>query len=251
MEQGKVPTTPTTSSVIAGIQVQEALKMLHGLDSLAGRGFVFDGTSHQSYVVTYARLEDCPSHDAIEPIVSVPARAAELTVGELLERVCADLGATAVVEFNHDLLESLTCTPCNKTYPLLASLGKVTQSQGECPNCGEPCTPNLYHSIGADSPLLGHTLAELGVPAWDILVGRAGNRQQGYELTGDREQVLGPLATGPLAAGGEQRCAASTSANYRRTICPRTDSPPARGRIFACSWRRKCIAAPGNTQKRT
>ena len=30
MEQGKVPTTPTTASIIAGIQVQEAVKYLHG-----------------------------------------------------------------------------------------------------------------------------------------------------------------------------------------------------------------------------
>ncbi|MEQ9067586.1 MAG: ThiF family adenylyltransferase, partial [Gimesia chilikensis] len=55
MEQGKVPTTPTTSSVIAGIQVQEAVKMIHGLDSLEGQGFVFDGTCHQSYLVKYSR----------------------------------------------------------------------------------------------------------------------------------------------------------------------------------------------------
>jgi molybdopterin/thiamine biosynthesis adenylyltransferase len=194
MEQGKVPTTPTTSSVIAGIQVQEAVKMLHGLDSLAGRGFVFDGTSHQSYVVTYTRLADCPSHDPIGPVVALPARAEELTAGELLERVSADLGPTAVIEFNHDLLESLTCVPCNRTYPLLASLGKVTQAQAACPACGEPCAPNLYHSIGAGSTLLGHALADLGVPPWDIVVGRAGDKQQGYELAGDRAQLLGPVA---------------------------------------------------------
>lgn len=68
MEQGRVPTTPTTASVIAGIQAQEAVKMLHGLEALSGQGFIFDGTSHQSYVVSYSRLQDCPSHDAIAPI---------------------------------------------------------------------------------------------------------------------------------------------------------------------------------------
>src|SRR5262249_40028974 len=49
MEEGRVPTTPTTSSVIAGIQVQEAVKLLHGLPTIAGQGFVFDGANHQSY----------------------------------------------------------------------------------------------------------------------------------------------------------------------------------------------------------
>src|ERR1700730_5032643 len=53
MAAGKVPTTPTTASVIAGIQVQEALKHIHGLPVLAGKGYVFDGMLHTSYVVEY------------------------------------------------------------------------------------------------------------------------------------------------------------------------------------------------------
>ena len=68
MEQGKVPTTPTTASIIAGIQVQEAVKYLHGLEIIAGQGFVFDGTHHQSYLVSYTRKADCPAHDADEPV---------------------------------------------------------------------------------------------------------------------------------------------------------------------------------------
>jgi len=196
LEEGKVPTTPTTSSVIAGIQVQEALKLLHGLDTISGQGFVFDGTSHQSYVVTYSRLIDCPSHDAIGSVESLPWSVDQTTAGEVLERVCADLGPTAVVEFNHDLLESLTCAACDRSYPLLASLGKVTESAGRCPKCGEPCTPNLYHTIGSDSPVLDRKLSELGVPPWDILVGRAGTTERGYELAGDRTRVLGELAAG-------------------------------------------------------
>jgi adenylyltransferase/sulfurtransferase len=195
MEQGKVPTTPTTSSVIAGIQVQEAVKMLHGLETMSGQGFVFDGTSHQSYIVTYSRLEDCPSHDAIDPITSLPLSVEDTTAGELLALVRADLGPAAVLEFNHDLLESLTCVPCNRTDAMLASLGKVTESQGQCPTCGEPRTPNMYHTVGPDSPMLDRTLAELGVPLWDCLVGRAGTIQRSYELAGDRIRVLGPLAT--------------------------------------------------------
>src|SRR6478735_4357692 len=71
MDMGRVPTTPTTASVIAGIQVQEALKMLHGLPTIAGQGFVFEGMNHQSYMVNYSRLEDCPSHDAMTDMESL------------------------------------------------------------------------------------------------------------------------------------------------------------------------------------
>ena len=41
--QGKIPTTPTISSIIAGMQVQEAVKLIHGLPTLAGKGYIFEG----------------------------------------------------------------------------------------------------------------------------------------------------------------------------------------------------------------
>ena len=104
MEQGKVPTTPTTASIVAGIQVQEAVKYLHGLDVIAGQGFVFDGTHHQSYLVSYTRKEDCPAHDADEPVEVLPGGAADTRVGDLLERVRSDLGPEAVIETGRDLL---------------------------------------------------------------------------------------------------------------------------------------------------
>jgi adenylyltransferase/sulfurtransferase len=193
MEMGRVPTTPTTSSVIAGIQVQEAVKLLHGLPTIAGQGFVFDGTNHQSYLVTYSRMDDCPTHDAISPIEELSWSIRETTVGQMLERVRSDLGPEAVLEFNQDLLTSLTCAACKETFPRFASLGKVTESEGRCPQCGAPCAPNLYHTIGADGPQ-DTTLGALGVPLWEILAGRNGEQLRYYEFAGDRQRVLGPLA---------------------------------------------------------
>ncbi|MEX2316814.1 MAG: ThiF family adenylyltransferase [Pirellulales bacterium] len=194
MEEGKVPTTPTTASIVAGIQVQEAIKMLHGLETLNGQGFVFEGLRHQSYLVTYTKMDDCPSHDALGPIESLPWSVAKTTAGDFLERVRSDLGPDAVIETNHDLLSGLACAACQRTYPRLASLGKVTEADGLCPQCGEPCAPQMYHTIGSDSPLLEKTLFELGVPLWDIILGRAGIKQLAYEFAGDWRAVLGPLA---------------------------------------------------------
>jgi adenylyltransferase/sulfurtransferase len=196
LEQGKVPTTPTTASVIAGIQCQEAVKGLHGLDTLRGQGFVFDGTRHQSYVVQYARKDDCPAHEAYAPIVELPWRGADTRAGTLLDRVRADLGAGAVLETNQDLLAALACARCGEEEPLFASLGKVTEAQGRCPRCHEHRTPRIYHTVdGTDLALLDRTLGELGIPPWDILGGRLGLQQRFYELTGDRAGVLGCLAS--------------------------------------------------------
>lgn len=193
MEMGRTPTTPTTSSVIAGIQVQEALKMLHGMPTMAGQGFIFDGMHHQSYMTTYSRLDECPSHEPIGAVESMAWSVSTTTVGDLLERVRADLGPTAVVDLNQDLLASLTCVACNETTPYFASLGKVSEAVGKCPRCGENRVPDVYHTLDGASPM-DKTLGELGVPLWDILTGRCGMEERCYEFAGDRAELLGPLA---------------------------------------------------------
>jgi adenylyltransferase/sulfurtransferase len=200
MEAGKVPTTPTTASIIAGIQTQEAVKLLHGLETLSGQGYVFEGMHHQSYLVSYTRKDDCPAHEPAEPVEVMSWRAGTLKVGDLLEQVRSDLGPGAIVETNQDLLASLWCERCREDEPLLASLGKVTEAQGRCPNCGEHRAPRLYHTLGGpDQTLADRTLVELGVPPWDILGGRLGLNQRYYELGGDRDVVLGPLSgPGPI-----------------------------------------------------
>jgi adenylyltransferase/sulfurtransferase len=194
MEQGKVPTTPTTASVIAGIQCQEAAKLLHGLEVIAGQGFVFDGARHQSYLVQYPRRDDCPSHEAYAPVEELPWRVSETPVGQLLERVRRDLGPEAVIETNQDLLASLFCERCQEGERFWASLGKVTEEQGRCPRCREHRTPRIYHTIdGSERMLAECTLGEIGVPPWDIVGGRAGLEQRFYEFQGDRDAVLGGL----------------------------------------------------------
>lgn len=193
MEQGKVPTTPTTASIIAGIQCQEAVKLLHGLDVLAGQGFVFDGMTHQSYLVAYTRRADCPAHDPDEPVESLALGVEETRVGDFLERVRGDLGPEAVIEANTDLLASLHCPACDEDEPLFRSLGKVTEQQGRCPRCGTHRVPNTFHTIDGQSPVLDRTLAEIGIPPWDVLAGRCGMEQRFYEFAGDRAKVLGLL----------------------------------------------------------
>ena len=194
MEQGKVPTTPTTASVIAGIQCQEAVKHLHGLETLAGRGFVFEGTWHQSYVVNYTRREDCPTHESYEPILVKPWSVATMTIGELLKEAQAEVGDGAIVELNQDVLKSLECPRCQSTEPLFASLGKITEQHGRCPKCGDQRVPHLFHTLDGSEGLDQKTLAEIGVPSWDIVGARRGLKQVFFEFAGDRADVLRDIA---------------------------------------------------------
>jgi molybdopterin/thiamine biosynthesis adenylyltransferase len=94
--EGKVPTTPTISSIIAGIQVQEAVKLLHGLPTLSSSGFIFEGLNHTSYRVEYSENSDCQSHYTLPRIIRLKENSDQLTLHQLWQRAAADLQSTGL-----------------------------------------------------------------------------------------------------------------------------------------------------------
>ncbi len=66
---GKVPTAPTIASMIAALQVQEALKILHELPVAAGSALVYNGVANQFYTTRLPFRDDCLSHETYpEPV---------------------------------------------------------------------------------------------------------------------------------------------------------------------------------------
>jgi len=50
----------------------------------------------------------------------------------------------------------------------------------------------LFHSIAPGSEFLNKTVAEIGLPTWDVMWARSANRAVGFELAGDN-----PFSTRP------------------------------------------------------
>lgn len=193
MRQGKTPTTPTIASIIAGVQCQEAVKLLHGMSTLAGRGWVFDGLSADSYVVEYQRKDDCLSHETLASIHSLNAGVDELTVGELLAEA-RHLLPGASLELSRDVLQSLDCPRCGASEELFVSLGKVRAEKAFCPQCpGVRREVKTFFRIGDDPRFSPRTLGQIGIPPLDIVAARRGNEVIGFEMSGDRQRILGPL----------------------------------------------------------
>jgi adenylyltransferase/sulfurtransferase len=193
---GKTPTTPTVSSIIAGVQTQEAVKLLHGMDVIAGRGWVFNGLSAEAYQIQFQRKENCYSHDALDEVVLLPARADSITVRELLAEARARLGPATELELARDVLEKLVCPKCETTEQLFASLGRVPAENAWCPSCADVRREVVtFFKIRGDESFLDRTLAEIGVPAFDIVIARSpvDGRSFGLELSWDAVNVLGPL----------------------------------------------------------
>ena len=193
LNEGKVPTTPTTASIIAAIQVQETIKLLHGLPTLSGSGFVYNGLSTEAYVVGYKRKPDCCAHDRYETLERLSAGVADVTLGDLLKRARAVLGENATIRLSRDILIALTCARCGTREPVFRSLGKVSEKEGRCPTCGEMRAPETAITLGLEPGLEELTFAHLGLPPFDVVTARAGERSVSYLFDGDAEAVLGKL----------------------------------------------------------
>jgi len=192
MAEGKIPTTPTSSSIIAGIQVQEMLKLLHAdrnLPTLAGKGYVFNGLTHDSYVVEYQRKEDCMSHDTYETILEKPWSVKTVTLKAVLAEIRSQLGETAVVDFDRDIATRAKCA-CGHCKDLFTPVHKLKGHMLTCPECGSQMSFESIHSLKGDEDFLEKTPAQIGIPPLHIIGGRVGINTTYFEFTADEAEVF-------------------------------------------------------------
>jgi adenylyltransferase/sulfurtransferase len=190
--EGKVATTPTISSVIAGIEVQEAVKLLHGMPTLAGSGFVFEGLNHTSYKVEYTANPDCMSHFTFTDVVELREKSSELTLEELRRRGAKDLGSDdVVVEFSRDIVHGLECPQCGTREERFVPVGSIRYEEGRCPRDGQMRVVKTIHGYSGDESFGGRTLDRLGLPLYDVFSMRSGELEKAYLISGDKVAVLG------------------------------------------------------------
>lgn len=195
MASGKIPTTPTSSSVIAGIQVQEMLKLLHAdrnLPTLAGKGFVFNGLTHDSYVVEYQRKEDCMSHDTYGSIEEKPWSVHTMTLRQLLSEVKGELGEKAVVDFDREIATRAHCS-CGSCKDLFMPVHKLKGEMLVCPSCGNTMQFDTIHHLHGDEDFLDRTVGDIGIPPLHILCGRVGMETSYFEFSADAAEVFDEL----------------------------------------------------------
>jgi len=190
MAEGGTPTTPTTASVVGAIQAQEVIKHLHGLEVLVGRGFVFEGLTHNSFTVGYPISPDCPWHDPPADIEAVEEFNSQTPLRQIWNWSESKLGGLDAIDLSREMVESLQCTNCGRSAPMFKPLDSITEEDARCDGCGSERTPTFFHSIARNSALLDRSCEQLGLPRWDILWPRCKERALGVELSGDRRHCL-------------------------------------------------------------
>jgi molybdopterin-synthase adenylyltransferase len=188
IQAGKVPTAPTISSMIAGLQTQEALKLIHGMPVASGQAMVYNGLVNNFYKTNYQRREDCLSHETYPAAIDVPLSAGKHTAGELFAAVHEHLHdqTNARLSLDRDLVVSLDCTECGHSQEVLRPLQLVGMREAECPKCGKLSRPVLEHTIEEGSPLAQKHLSQLGIPPYDIVRVTTDQGEQVFLLAGDR-----------------------------------------------------------------
>jgi adenylyltransferase/sulfurtransferase len=171
--EGKVPTAPTISSIIAGLQTQEALKVLHGLPVAAGKAMIFNGVANTFYTTAYPYKEDCLSHESYGDPIPLPL-GNKATAAELFDAVeeSGEFGGLEMLislELDRDLVASLDCESCGTSRPIFRPRVAVGMKEAECPKCHATCRPKMIHQVRRFGEYADRTLADLGIPPFDVV----------------------------------------------------------------------------------
>lgn len=193
IRRGRVPTTPTIASIMAGWQVQEMLKLLHQLPAAESSALVFHGMTNHVYRTKLPHREDCLSHDAWGQPIPLTDVTLESSLAEF--RSAAEQAAKqpiAAVQLTRDVVTALHCAPCDSQHSLLQLRGRTRSADAICPSCKQMMAPTIQASIEQhDDALWQQSLGQLGVPSADLLMTVCGEHRQAFRIAGatygDRE----------------------------------------------------------------
>jgi molybdopterin/thiamine biosynthesis adenylyltransferase len=188
--EGKVPTAPTIASMMAALEVQEALKLIHGMAVDAGSAMVFNGVTNQFYKTKLPFREDCLSHETYpEPTELTLGNGS--TVKELFAEAARTLEGPLTLALERDLVTAIHCARCDSRIEVFRPRTKVGMSNAICPTCNEPGRPLIVNAIEEGDELATLTLAKVGIPPYDIVRVDGLEGSGFYLLAGDRAASFG------------------------------------------------------------
>jgi adenylyltransferase/sulfurtransferase len=187
---GRVPTISTMGSIIAALQVQEGVKLLHGDLQLspANQRLVVNCQINDFYTVRNERREACKGHFRFGDITEVMQwTSAGTTPREIIERYERDTGRPGHLSLGHEIILGVKCEVCGTTEMFERARRGLSVVEATCPACDElrfRVSKNVISTADENSVW---TLERLGVPRLDVLEVRGGAGSRWYELTGDIE----------------------------------------------------------------
>jgi len=183
--EDKVPTTAITTSVIAGIQVQQALLMLHGnRDESLPRG-----ERLMVYLKPFQMLRDklpenpsCLAHDPLPAEIPALDVDPETTIRAALAAAARQNPYVEMLSLPYDLVIDFHCPHCGAVQSVYRPKEKVFQTEMTCPECGHAREPRMTSEIRYDDPVSQLSLREIWIPPREILAFRTGHDRVYFQI---------------------------------------------------------------------
>ncbi len=202
-QQGRMATTPVSASIIAAIQVQEAMKWIHREDMEAGVFTPLTGTMfHYEGMHPFAEIfdfttykKDCLSHECWNNIVEILLLSADMEVVQVLQLIKNTLKVEDVEinMRNNRFVDKLETRSDSRQFTPMLPESKISDyiESFEELRTRSFLEGNLYQhafeNIDEEFPYPRLTLKQIGVPCFDVL---QVTTEKGYayvELSADRK----------------------------------------------------------------
>lgn len=183
--QGIVPTTQITSSFVAALMCQEAIKYLQGKAVPFGSVISWGGDKNDFDVLRIPKAAACPTC-GLPPIR--PIKEAALSSADLVSTLFDVIGPSWAIKLPSPFISYYTCSRCGKRGLVGKPSFKCLDIDFACNACNSSETITLSSVDEVDigeSDLMRRKLSDLGIPPFGVLVGTTATEITLFELTSD------------------------------------------------------------------
>lgn len=190
--EGKTPTNATSASLVAALQVQEAIKQIVGrrdLLALLGKVWRIEGETMTAYTMEYVEDPDCISHERLEEWIDGPAAGG--TLSDVVEVVSQHTGQEVdAIFFLDDVMVIEPCATCRGEDRFIGLRPLVPSGGGRCAQCSSDRPIRSFTSIEVADPLISTPWEQWRWPRLEPIVVRSGERYLHVNRSGDSAPVI-------------------------------------------------------------
>jgi Dinucleotide-utilizing enzymes involved in molybdopterin and thiamine biosynthesis family 2 len=181
---GRVATTPVSASIIAAVQVQEAMKIIHEesagpgiFSTLTGKLFVYEGMHPSVDIFNFSfHNPECNAHELWSPIIKIPELGADTTVSQAIDIIKKNL-AVSFVELNlinNKFVDRIVSRTSDKCFLPMLPESKIPDfinynEELRSIQISEGFYQNDFENIDHTFPYQHLTLNQIGIPYFDVI----------------------------------------------------------------------------------
>lgn len=191
---GRIPTTPITSSIVAAIQVQEALKIICKYDKkVMLESFYYEGMNNLILQLKAPKLkEDCYSHDTKMEIVET-ALSSENSIKEVLDWLVNYFDDKEIfIKLENSIAIKIATSESNKSFQLIMPKLKLTDdvlSQYKEVENETVYVIDETDEIDVNFKFQDVSMTQIGISPLDVIRVYSKGKPYHLEMTGDQEYL--------------------------------------------------------------